>query len=180
TTNAVRAADLSVSKSAPATANAGTDITYTITVTNHGPSTSSGGTVSDSLPAGTTFVSASAGCAGTTTVVCTFGALAASGPSSSASFSITVHIDPSATGAIDNTATVSATNAAEDGNAANNSSTATTNAVRAADLSVSKSAPATANAGTDITYTITVTNHGPSTSSGGTVSDSLPTGTTFV
>src|SRR5438552_2725979 len=43
TTNAQRVADLSIVKTAPPTASAGTDITYTLTVTNNGPSASSGG-----------------------------------------------------------------------------------------------------------------------------------------
>ena len=49
----------------------GTNTTYTITVTNNGPSTVTGATVSDLLPAGTTFVSATNGAtydAGTNTV----------------------------------------------------------------------------------------------------------------
>ena len=51
---------------------AGTNLTYTITVSNLGPSDSAGFTVTDTVPAGTTFVSASAGCANSAgTVTCT-------------------------------------------------------------------------------------------------------------
>src|SRR5207244_4375661 len=172
TTNAQRVADLAIVKTAPATASAGTDITYTLTVTNNGPSASSGGTVTDVLPAQVSFVSASAGCANTaSTVTCNFGTLA---PSATQLFTIVVHINPAATGPIANTATVAASNPAEDTNAGNNSSMATTTAQRVADLSIAKSAPATATSGTDITYSLTVTNNGPSTSSGGTVTDVLP------
>ena len=49
----------------------GTNTTYTITVTNNGPSTVTGATVSDVLPRGVTFVSATGGAtydAGTNTV----------------------------------------------------------------------------------------------------------------
>src|SRR5207302_526826 len=170
--------DLSIAKSAPATASAGTDITYSLTVTNNGPSTSSGGTVTDVLPAQVSFVSASAGCTSTAgTVTCSFGTLAAS---ATQPFTIVVHINPAATGPIANTATVAASNPAEDTNAANNSAMATTTAQRVADLAIAKSAPATATSGTDITYSLTVTNNGPSTSSGGTVTDVLPVQVSFV
>src|SRR5207302_1130468 len=111
-----------------ATASAGTDVTYTLTVTNNGPSASSGGTVTDMLPAQVSFVSASAGCTNTAgTVTCNFGTLAAS---ATQTFTIVVHINPAVTGPIANTATVTATNPAEDTNATNNSSMATTTAQR--------------------------------------------------
>ncbi|MET7784889.1 chaplin family protein [Streptomyces sp. NPDC005388] len=45
-------ADLSVTKTGPASVKAGDRVTYQITVTNHGPSDSSGWTVNDDLPAG--------------------------------------------------------------------------------------------------------------------------------
>ncbi len=56
-------ADLSISKTAPAaTAIAGTDLTYTILVSNGGPSDAQNVSVSDTLPAGTSYVSSGAGC----------------------------------------------------------------------------------------------------------------------
>src|SRR5437667_199738 len=57
-----RVADLSATKSdGVASVVAGTSTTYTITVTNGGPSSVTGATVSDVLPAGLTFISGSAG-----------------------------------------------------------------------------------------------------------------------
>ena len=52
-------ADFGVTKSGPATAGAGGNIIYTITVTNNGPGTSSPSQtlLSDAIPANTTFVS---------------------------------------------------------------------------------------------------------------------------
>src|SRR5439155_16004960 len=96
-TTTVRAADLAITKSVPGEATSGTDITYHLTVTNNGPTTSSGGTVTDILPAQVRFKSASAGCAFTapSPVSCSFGPLA---PNLSVSFDITVHISVAATG----------------------------------------------------------------------------------
>ena len=58
TTNVVRKADLAISKSdAPDPVVAGTNLVYTLTVTNNGPSSLSGFTVSDTLPSDVTYVS---------------------------------------------------------------------------------------------------------------------------
>src|SRR5439155_4341278 len=122
-TTTVRAADLAITKSVPGEATSGTDITYHLTVTNNGPTTSSGGTVTDILPAQVSFKSASAGCAFTapSTVRCSFGPLA---PNLSVSFDITVHISVAATGALTNTANVRGNET--ETNQANNTGTATT------------------------------------------------------
>src|SRR5438477_2251154 len=89
-------ADLSITKDdGAATAVPGTNDTYTVTVTNSGPSTVTGATVSDVLPAGTTFVSATNGAtydAGTNTVSFTTGTLASGDMTS---FQLTVFISPS-------------------------------------------------------------------------------------
>ena len=94
-------------------------------MTNNGPSTSTGGTVTDTLPAGTTFAGASSGCTQTApnVVTCTFGALA---PGASVTFSIGAHISVLTLGAITNTAAVTAARPAEDTRADNNVATATT------------------------------------------------------
>src|SRR5439155_23632131 len=84
----------------------GTNDTYTVTVTNNGPSTVTGARVSDVLPSGTTFVSATGGAtynAITNTVSYTTGTLA---PGGTGSFQLTVAISPTLTGTLSNTATV--------------------------------------------------------------------------
>src|SRR2546423_747392 len=58
TTNVGEVADLSVSKTGPATVAALGSVTYTILTTNKGPSTATSLGVTDTLPAGVTFVSA--------------------------------------------------------------------------------------------------------------------------
>src|SRR5262249_38316761 len=87
-------ADLSIAKTDGKTsAVPGTNNTYTITVTNNGPSTVTGASVSDPLPAGVTFVSATNGAtfdAGSNTVRFTTGTLASG---AIASFQVTVAID---------------------------------------------------------------------------------------
>jgi len=52
-------ADVGLGKTAAAGVPAGSNLVYTISVTNFGPSSASGVVVTDTLPAGVTFVSAS-------------------------------------------------------------------------------------------------------------------------
>ncbi|MGZ5474175.1 MAG: DUF11 domain-containing protein, partial [Thermoanaerobaculia bacterium] len=96
-------ADLSVKKTADFTeSTVGSSATYTIVVTNNGPGEATDVVVTDDLPAGTTFVSSSAGCSGTTTVTCAVGTLAAG---DSATIEIVVTL-PSTPGTVSNTASV--------------------------------------------------------------------------
>ncbi len=75
-------ADVGITKSVtPSTTAPGTNVTYTLVVTNNGPSTAKDVKVSDPLPAGMTFVSvtpAACGLAGTV-VTCSLGDLAKGG-----------------------------------------------------------------------------------------------------
>jgi uncharacterized repeat protein (TIGR01451 family) len=98
-------ADLSLAKSdTPDPVAPGGVLTYSIEVTNLGPSTSQGMTIADVLPAQVAFVSASAGCANVAgTVTCTLGGLA---PQAAATVTIQVSVPPSATTGFSNTATV--------------------------------------------------------------------------
>jgi len=129
------AADLGVTQTAaPAAVTTGSDLTFNITVTNDGPARATGVTVSDSLPAGTSFVSAAApsgwdaatpnvGDGGP--VYFTKSSLAAG---ESASFTLVVRADcgvPTGTN-ISNTVTVAGTR--PDANNLNNSSTASATA----------------------------------------------------
>ena len=156
----------------------GTNLTYTLTVTNNGPSNSSGGTISDDLPTGLTFVSSASGCTETAgTVTCAFGSLA-NGADTGLTF--VAAVDSGQTDEIDNTATV--TGNETDPTSGNDSANHVTPVASAeADLSIVKDDGVTSVVpGTNLTYTLTVTNNGLSNSSGGTISDDLPTGLTFV
>jgi uncharacterized repeat protein (TIGR01451 family) len=59
TTSVTQVADLSIVKNGPATASAGSNISYDVTVTNAGPSKATTVSVTDTLEPGLTFVSAS-------------------------------------------------------------------------------------------------------------------------
>ena len=120
-------ADLSIVKTdGSASAVPGTNVAYTITVTNSGPSTVTGATVSDVLPVGTTFVSATNGAtynSGNNAVNFTTGTVA---PSGTTSFQLTLAISSTLTGGpLANTATVTPPTGVTDPNLGNNSSTAT-------------------------------------------------------
>jgi uncharacterized repeat protein (TIGR01451 family) len=137
-------------------------VTYTVTVTNNGPSTATGVTVTDS-PGGGLSGLASAGCSGSP-LVCPVGSLA---PLASATLTVTAIVQaglPAGT-TVSNTATVSAATA--DPVPDNDSATAAilTSAPQA-DLAVSKTGPATVVPGETVSYVVSVTNNGPSTATG--------------
>jgi uncharacterized repeat protein (TIGR01451 family) len=189
-TSVTAAADLAVTKTGPATVTAGTDITYTISVTNNGPSDAQSVTLTDSVPANTTFVSntqtsgtgflcSNPPAGGTGTITCTEATLALN---ASATFTVVLHVLSSAAGttnmsSLSNVATVSSTTS--DTNTANNSSTATTAVTASAALAITKTGPATYTAGTNATYTISVTNGGPSDAQTVVLTDTIPANTTF-
>ncbi len=122
--------DMSITKTdSPDPVARGGTLTYHMTVTNNGmptmPATTSGVTLTDLLPAGVTFASAtpsSGTCSGTSTVVCNLGIF----PSGvTATVDIVVTVNSNASGTLTNTATVAA--ATTDPNLSNNTATSTTN-----------------------------------------------------
>ncbi|MBO9664391.1 DUF11 domain-containing protein, partial [Dokdonella sp.] len=168
-------ADVSVAKSGPPSATAGTNVTYAIVVGNAGPSTAAQVNLADPTPAGLVFVSADAPCA--TGFPCGLGDLAA-GASVTVNVTYALPSDYAGADPIANTATVSSPTG--DPDPSNNTGTATTPVLRSADLALTKTAPAMVTAGDTITYTIVVANAGPSDADGTTVSDPLPAGLTDV
>jgi uncharacterized repeat protein (TIGR01451 family) len=189
-TTAVQVVNLAVSKTdSPDPVVAGTNLTYTITLTNTGSGTADTVSLSDVIPAGTTFVSATqtSGPAFTLTTppvggTGTFSATAATlSGGATANFTLVVNVDASTPdgSTISNTAAVTTTSA--DQTAGDNSDTETTDVDAQADLSVTKSdSPESVIAGSNLTYTITVTNSGVSDAQNVSLSDAVPTGTTFV
>jgi uncharacterized repeat protein (TIGR01451 family) len=166
---------------------AGTNLGYSIGVINGGADGATNISWSDTLPAGTTFVSVSSetGWSCTTPAVGAGGTVSCSNPfltsGSGNVFILVVKVDPSvAAGTVlSNTATV--TSDTSDNNTGNNTATETTTVAASADLSVTKmDTPDPVNAGTNLTYTITASNAGPSNAASVSLSDTLPAGTTFV
>jgi uncharacterized repeat protein (TIGR01451 family) len=136
------ASDLSVTKSVDdSTPNANQTIVYTITVANAGPDAATNVTVSDLLPAGVSFVSASAsqGSYVAGTGLWTVGALAAGGEGSSATLSITAQVTADSEETVSNTASASSSN--EDGNSSNNSQAVSFTVERSGSNSTSGSRP---------------------------------------
>jgi large repetitive protein len=178
TITAVAATDLAITKSdSPDPVIAGNNLTYTLGITNNGPSDATGVSISDPIPAGTSFVSASGG--GTLSAGTVTWAVGALANGASTSRTLTVTVDPSRVAALSNTATVSSTTA--ESTPGNNSATEATTVNTSADLSITKSdSPDPVIAGNNLTYTLGITNNGPSDATGVSISDAIPAGTSFV
>lgn len=100
-------AELTFDKSAPNSIQVGKTLTYTLTATNTGPDAASDVTITDSLPAGVVFVSATPSvggdCSGTPpTISCTFDTVG-----NGENVSVTVKVRPLRTGTLTNSAEVS-------------------------------------------------------------------------
>ncbi|MFM8735528.1 MAG: FG-GAP-like repeat-containing protein, partial [Pirellulales bacterium] len=182
TDTALVPADLSVTKTdGSSTYVPGQNVTYTITTTNNGPDPVTGAVVTDVLPTGTTFVSATGGAAYnalTNTVSYTAGTLAVGGTTS---FTLTILPASSRRGSLSNTARVTAPAGTIDLVPGNNTASDVNTVVRPVDLWVTKTdGSSTYVPGETVTYTVTVGNAGPRVATGAVVTDVLPTGTTFV
>ena len=158
-----------------ATVTAGTSTTYTITITNNGPSTEPAGVrFTDTIPAGTVGSEAEADCAIAAGVfTCTTAATIAAGASRSYQLTLAV---PSgyAPATVVNTANITI-RPIVDPDLTNNSATDTDTVVRSADLSITKTDSADPVVpGQAFTYTLTVANGGPSDAATLTVSDTVP------
>lgn len=177
-------ADLSLSKTINnANVTVGQPVTFTLNLNNAGPSTATGVTVTDLLPQGLTFISASpSGVYNSATGIWTVGTVATG---SSSSLQITATVGSSA--AITNTAQVSAS-AQRDPDSTPNNNIATeddqasvTLTPQVADLSLAKTIDnPTPNVGQNVTFTINLNNSGPGPATNVAVSDKLPPGLTFI
>lgn len=172
--------DLRITKSdSPDPVHAGQQMTYTVTVSNDGPNTASSVTVTDTLPAGVTFLSSAPSCTNAAgTLTCALGQLL---PGQSVPLVIQVGIPPGfPSGTITNTATVAAANQF-DPNPGNNTATATTTVGSRADLAVTKvcKPDKPASAGIPGYCDIHVDNLGPSDATSVELTDVLTSATPF-
>ncbi|HCT30888.1 MAG TPA: hypothetical protein DIW31_09175, partial [Bacteroidales bacterium] len=175
-TTPVAQSNLSIVKSVNnATPNVASNVVFTLTVTNNGPSDATGVSATDALPSGYTYVSDNgSGAYINGTGLWTIGNLV---NGASASLDITAKVN--ASGSYANTATVSSPVA--DPTPGNNTSTSTPVPVPQSNLSITKSVSNGAPIiGSNIVFTLTATNHGPSDATGVSATDALPSGYTYV
>lgn len=173
-------ADLAITKdNGVTTAIPGTALTYTIVVSNSGPSNATGATVTDLFPTSLTGVSYTASSvSGATGFTAAGGGNISDTVNLPAGSSITyvaiAALRPSTTTSLFNTATVSAPAGVSDPVSGNNSATDSDALDRQSDLAITKTDGATiAVPGTPISYSIVVSNLGPG-DAGATVTDVFP------
>jgi uncharacterized repeat protein (TIGR01451 family) len=175
-TPAPAGADLGLTKTvSDSSPNVGDTITFTVTLTNAGPLKATNVTVGDPLPAGLSFVSATAskGSYNPATGVWTVGDVNTATPQTLAIQALVVSANPPV-----NTATVTHSDQA-DPNHANNS--ASVGVQLSTDLGLSKTVSnSTPNVGDTITFTVTLTDLGPNPATNVVVGDALPAGLAFV
>jgi uncharacterized repeat protein (TIGR01451 family) len=171
-----QSADLTMSKSVNTpNPRIGQSVTYTLRVTNNGPTQAQSVTVNESLPAGLTFTSAtpSSGSYNNATGLWTIGNMA-----DGAIATLTLIATYTGPGQVTNTATLSSPT--PDANPGDNSASATVPS-QVANLSLTKQAgSATPDFGGNVTFTVTASNAGPSAATNVKVADALPTGLVFI
>ena len=163
----------------------GSTLTYTVTISNAGAQDATGVTATDTLPANTTFVSASdGGIFADGVVTWSIGGLAAR---TSVTRTVIVLVNSTVAAGVNSlTNTASATDdgaGGPDPTPANNTDTDTDTLVANPDLAVTKTDGVTSTSvqpGQTVTYTLTISNIGNQGATGVTVSDALPANTTFV
>jgi uncharacterized repeat protein (TIGR01451 family)/uncharacterized delta-60 repeat protein len=177
----VPSADLAITDQvSPSVVVPGGLVTYTLTVTNNGPSDATGGVaVSDTLPSQVTFMS----CSATASGVCggsgnvTFPSLK-NGASATITLTGTLNNGVANGTSVSDTASVASTDGIPDPNPTNNTSAPATFVVlNQADLAVSLSVAK--GSGRQQIYTVSVKNNGPFAAAQLVLSDTIPTGTTF-
>ena len=170
-------ADLALTKTtSDPTPNVGDIVTYTVTLSNNGPDSATKAQVTDLLPAGVSFVTAtpSQGAYDPATGLWTAGVIVVGAPQ-------TLMIEAMVVSPSQSTNTATITHADQfDPNTANNTASAT-QTPQQADLALTKSVSnLSPNVGDTITYTITLTNSGPDPATGVQVQDAAATGVSFV
>jgi uncharacterized repeat protein (TIGR01451 family) len=194
-TTAVSSADLSLTKTASdAAPTVNQNVTFTLTLSNAGPTNASGVAVTDGLPAGLAYVSSTPS-AGTSfnsgTGVWTVGAVA-----SGANATLQIVAKVTASGTITNTAQVTAANEPDPDSTPNNNNAAEDDQASAAltvaappTITLCKTFPGQTcvpppslpaqQPGADVTFVIIFTNGGGSAAQGLVIADGVPANTDF-
>ena len=179
-TNTQLPADLAIVKTAdPSPAVPGTTETYTLRVTNNGPSRATNVRVTDQLPPGVTAESTSAGCGQLGGMVtCSAGTLDAG---DSRTFTVTTTISSAASGCAELTNTARVTSDTPDGDPSNDSASVCPPLRGVAGLSLRKTPSVTElpAGGGSVTYTLVVENLGPSDATGVRLADPMAAGLTL-
>ncbi len=156
---------------------AGTPLSYTVTVTNNGPSDARYVEVTQTPPPGVTF-DASSGCAEDPAGVpiCTLETIPAG---SSKTHTLALTVDPGTVGEI--TDQVSVTSQTMEANPGDESASEDTRVDALADLALTRNeSDANVVAGTPLTYSRTVTNKGPSNAVAVSIDDTIPVGASLI
>ena len=187
----IPSADLALTKFASSpSAQPGDQVTFTLTLTNDGPSPAQNVTITDPIPSGLQFVSVSPGCTfAAGTVTCTLATLA-----SGATATLTVTTSPTGGAAgqtLTNTATVTSTT--PDAESANNVASETLEVSPAASTPAGPAAtpeadlaaavtisPTSVAVGGEANLTAVVSNRGPTDATGVTLTTSIPAGLEIV
>ena len=173
-------ADLAITTTGPTSVTAGSNATYTITLTNNGPNTAQAVVLTDLFPAGSTFVSMNKTFGtdvfginqSSSQIIATANTSIASG--SSDTFSLVVFAPSTLNAGSNFSNQASVTSSTIDSNTSNNSSTAAGSIVGpATDLAVANSGPLTSKEGDIFDYSVTVTNIGPNVATGVVLTDTL-------
>lgn len=176
-------ADLSLTKTGPVSVVAGTPITWSLSLSNAGPSTAKNVVVTDNVPAGVviTSVSGTGGASCSTGVpgvpiqptTCGFGSLASG---ASRTMTINATVKSGTKGSLENDARISSDTF--DANNANDLTSSLTAVTQSADLAIGLTSDPTPAQGykpsTTIHYNVTVDNNGPSDADAVAVTVTLP------
>ncbi len=167
---------LAVSKSAAASVVSGQNLTYTLTYGNTGSGNATGALISDALPAGTDFISATGGGTFASGVVTwNVGSLNAGVTGQRVSFTVKV---TAASGTIINS--VYAIRSSEVSAVTGPLVSTSVTTAPSPTLTISKTAAASVVSGQNLTYTLNYGNTGSGGATGVLISDAVPAGTAFV
>jgi len=176
--------NLELSKTAPGSADNGTQMSYTLNFSNLGGAIATNVTIVDTLPLNVELVSASGDYSydpATRNIMWNLGTVGTY-PDESGSMTVTVEIPTSVISGtvIENTASISSTDIESD--YSDNSATASTTVTEKplANLQLVKTAPVNANNGTRMTYTLNLSNLGGADATGVILVDMLPSDVAFV